>query len=195
MTPVYGDGRMFYTTPYIYGTCYRLPPAEAGPQPEKAWEHNARHLHRQRAAGGWPALRQRLPEAQVLALHRLDDRARLRYESKGLTTSSAVYADGRLYCLAEDGQAAMLRPTPRAVRDRRPVPFVPQEVHDAWAHPGSAPRPAVPALPRRALVLRRSPPKVTPSYCSKHPYPFRHGCLKAESEADATGRDKECRLA
>ena len=35
-----------------------------------------------------------------------------RYELKGLTTGAAVYAEGRLYCLAEDGRAALLRPTP-----------------------------------------------------------------------------------
>ena len=37
-TPVYGAGRIFYTTPYVYGTCYQLRPGERGPQPEKAWD-------------------------------------------------------------------------------------------------------------------------------------------------------------
>ena len=29
-TPVYGAGRIFYTTPYVYGTCYQLPPGGRG---------------------------------------------------------------------------------------------------------------------------------------------------------------------
>ena len=45
-----------------------------------------------------------------------------RYEFKGLTTGAAVYADGRLYCLAEDGRAALLKPTPGRIRACRPIP-------------------------------------------------------------------------
>ena len=58
-----------------------------------------------------------------------------RYEYKGLTTGAAVYADGRLYCLAEDGRAALLRPTPDRFDVAGQFRLVPKRVNDAWAHP------------------------------------------------------------
>ena len=59
----------------------------------------------------------------------------VRYEFKGLTTSSAVYADGRLYCLAEDGRAALLKPTPERCEIVGQFRLVPEKTHDAWAYP------------------------------------------------------------
>ncbi len=58
-----------------------------------------------------------------------------RYELKNLTTGSAVYADGRLYCLAEDGRVALLRPTPEQFAVNGQFRLVPERVRDAWAHP------------------------------------------------------------
>ncbi len=134
MTPVYGDNRVFFTTPYIYGTCYRLPSAAAEPQPEKAWSTTLD------TCTGSVLLVDGLLYGSGYQKHKswlcIDWRSgELRYESKALTTSSAVYADGRLYCLAEDGQAAMLKPTPRRFEIAGQFRLLPQEVHDAWAHP------------------------------------------------------------
>ena len=59
----------------------------------------------------------------------------IRHESKDLTTGAAVYADGRLYCLAEDGQAALLKPTPGKFEIKGQFRLVPEKTHDAWTHP------------------------------------------------------------
>ena len=36
-TPVFGDGRIFYVTAYVFGTCYQLRPAADGFQAQKDW--------------------------------------------------------------------------------------------------------------------------------------------------------------
>ena len=58
-----------------------------------------------------------------------------RYEFKGLATSSAVYAEGRFYCLAEDGQAALLKPGPERLEISGRFRLTPEKTHDAWAYP------------------------------------------------------------
>ena len=58
-----------------------------------------------------------------------------RYEFKGLTSRSAVFADGRLYCLAENGRTALLRPTPGRFEIDGRFQLLPEKVSDAWAHP------------------------------------------------------------
>ena len=60
---------------------------------------------------------------------------KIRYELKQLTTSAAIYADRRLYCLAEDGRVALLQPTPERFEMAGQFRLVPEKVHDAWAHP------------------------------------------------------------
>ena len=78
----------------------------------------------------------------------------VRYEFKGLTTSSAVYADGRLYCLAEDGRAALLKPTPEQCEIEGRVSAGAAENHRRLGLSGGAARAVVSAIPRRAVVLR-----------------------------------------
>ena len=133
-TPVYGAGRIFYVTPYIYGTCYQLQPGQSGPRPKKVWDtvldtctgtvlvvdgwlYGSGYTKRK----SWLCLDWRSGET--------------RYELKDLGPSAAVYADGRLYCLAEDGRAALLRPTPERFEIDGQFRLVPEKVHDAWAHP------------------------------------------------------------
>ena len=58
-----------------------------------------------------------------------------RYEYKGLTTGAAVYADGRLYCFAEDGRVGLLRPGNGGFTSDGEFQLVTARVHDAWAHP------------------------------------------------------------
>jgi outer membrane protein assembly factor BamB len=134
MTPVYGDNRIFYTTPYVYGTCYQLQPGETGPRPEKTW---ATTLD---TCTGTVLLVDGLLYGSGYKQHKswlaIDwQSGRTRCESKALTTSAAVYAGGRLYCLAEDGRAALLRPTPAQFMVDGQFRLVPDRVHDAWAHP------------------------------------------------------------
>ena len=114
-TPVYGAGRIFYATPYVYGTCYQLQPGEEGPQPEKAWDTTLD------TCTGTVLLVDGLLYGSGYKKHKswlcLDWKSgQIRYELKGLTTGAAVYADGRLYCLTEDGRAALLRPRPSGSR-------------------------------------------------------------------------------
>ena len=77
----------------------------------------------------------------------------VRYELKGLTTGAAVYADGRLYCLAEDGRAALLRPTPERFEIAGQFRLLAGEGPRCLGASGPAPRQAIPALSRYALVL------------------------------------------
>ena len=115
LTPVYGDGSIFYTTPYFYGACYRLQPTADGMQAEKAWDTTLD------TCTGSVIFLDGLLYGSGYKKHKswlaIDWKSgEIRHEFKGLTSGAAVYADGRLYCLAEDGRAALLRPTPRASR-------------------------------------------------------------------------------
>ena len=133
-TPVYGADRIFYVTPYVHGTCYQLHPGESGPQAEKAWSTTLD------TCTGTVLLLDGLLYGSGYKEHKswlcMDwQSGQIRYEFKGLTSGSAVYADGRLYCLAEDGTAALLRPTvDRFVVDGL-FRLTPEKAGDAWAHP------------------------------------------------------------
>ena len=59
----------------------------------------------------------------------------MQYEFKGLTTSSAVYAEGRFYCLAQDGRVALLKPSPSRMEITGQFRLVPEKTSDAWAYP------------------------------------------------------------
>ena len=133
-TPVYGAARLFYTTPYVYGTCYALRPRPTGPKPEKAWSTTLD------TCTGTVLLVDGLLYGSGYKKHKswlcLDWKSgEIRYELKGLTTGAAVYADGRLYCLTEDGRAALLRPTPERFEIDGQFRLLPERVSDAWAHP------------------------------------------------------------
>ena len=133
-TPVYGEGRIFHTTPYVFGTCYQLRPGAGGPQPEKAWSTTLD------TCTGSVLLVDGLLYGSGYKQHKLwlctDWKSgEIRYEFKGLTSGSAVFADGRLFCLAEDGRAALLRPMTGRFNIDGEFRVVPGNVHDAWAHP------------------------------------------------------------
>jgi outer membrane protein assembly factor BamB len=133
-TPVYGAARVFYTTPYVYGTCYALLPAEAGPRPEKAWSTTLD------TCTGTALSVEGLFYGSGYKKHKswlcLDWKSgETRYESKGLTSGAAVYWQGRLYCLSEDGRVALLRPTPERFEIDGQFRLLPERVSDAWAHP------------------------------------------------------------
>lgn len=133
-TPVYGAGRIFYTTPYIYGTCYRLRPGDTGPQPAEAWTTTL-----DTCTGTLLWVDGRL-YGSGYRKHKswlcLDwESGRNRYEYQGLTTGAAVYAEGRLYCLAEDGRVALLKPTADQFEVAGQFRLTAEKVYDAWAHP------------------------------------------------------------
>jgi outer membrane protein assembly factor BamB len=132
--PVYGLGQIFYTTPYIYGTCYQLQAGKPGPHPEKTWDTTLD------TCTGTLLVVNGLLYGSGYQKHKswlcLDwNSGQARYESKELTTSAAVYANQRLYCLAEDGRAALLKPAPDKFEILGQFRLTPQRVHDAWSHP------------------------------------------------------------
>ncbi len=59
----------------------------------------------------------------------------IRCDLRELTTGSAVWADGRLYCMAEDGRAALVRPASEGFTIAGQFRLTPKRVNDAWAHP------------------------------------------------------------
>ena len=132
--PVYGEGRIFFTTPYVDGTCYQLRPAATGPQPEKAWTTTMD------TCTGTVLLVDGLLYGSGYKKHKswlcLDWKSgQPRYELKSVTSGAAVYADGRLYCLSEDGGVALLKPGAEQFEVAGQFRLVPEKVHDAFAHP------------------------------------------------------------
>jgi outer membrane protein assembly factor BamB len=133
-TPVYGDGCVFYVTPYAEdGRLYRLRPAGQRIEPELAWTSSLDTVTGSavlvdgtlfaagyRKSKWWFALDWRTGETKS--------------ELRDLTTGAAIYADGRLYCLDERGTVGLLNPEKKLESAGR-FRLVPQRVNDAWAHP------------------------------------------------------------
>lgn len=53
----------------------------------------------------------------------------------GLAMGSVLKADGRLYCLGQDGEMALVEPGPEAFQIRGRFRLVPKANNDAWTHP------------------------------------------------------------
>ncbi|GEM_PF-851956 len=135
-TPIFGDGCLFYVTPYTHlGRLYRLQPSEGSWRLEHLWTHpvdtvtgcgvfldGVLYIGGYRQAKWWFAIDWKT--GQTLG------------EFKDLTTGAAIYADGRLYVLDETGKVALLevgRFGFRLVSQFR-LPAQ-QRIRDAWAHP------------------------------------------------------------
>jgi len=58
-----------------------------------------------------------------------------KYIDKTLSQGAVVYADGRLYCLAEEGDMALVKPGPQGFGIASRFRLVPGKCKDAWAHP------------------------------------------------------------
>ena len=58
-----------------------------------------------------------------------------RYRKRDLDSGSAVHADGRLYCLSERGEMALLKPTPTGFQTAGRFRLVQRRARDVWAHP------------------------------------------------------------
>lgn len=132
--PVYGDGAIFYVTAYTPAVAYRLRPEGQGIALEQAWTNALDTV-----TGGAV-----LVDGVLYAAGYRKPKwwfgfdwqtGQTRCEQQALTTGAAVYADGRLYCLAEDGRAAMLKPTGEGLEVAGQFRLVPKRVNDAWAHP------------------------------------------------------------
>jgi len=133
-TPVYGDGCVYYVTAYAPGGLYRLRAAGDAIQADRVWTPPLDTV-----TGGAVLVDGLLHTSGYGKLKwwfSLDWKTgQTRAECKDLAAGSAVWADGRLYCLAEDGTAAMLRPTSWGLEVAGRLPLIPKRVGDAWAHP------------------------------------------------------------
>ena len=134
-TPIYGSGSVYYVTPYAeMGRAYRLV--------TEGQALIAKHI--------WTSGLDTVTGSAVLIdgmLYSAGYReskwwfavdwqtGKTRYELKDFTTGSAIYADGRLYCLDEKGSAGLLKPGPDGLQVAGRFALVEEKVRDAWAHP------------------------------------------------------------
>jgi len=135
VTPVLVDGAIFVTAPDSPGgKLHRLEASGNGIDAREVWTTavlNTCHggvvavggslygsLYRRR---GWASL-----DARTGAV---------RYQFDALASGSVVWADGRLYCLAQDGEMALLKPGNAAFEVVGRFRATPSRRGDAWAHP------------------------------------------------------------
>lgn len=132
--PVFGDGRIFYVTAFIPAVLYRLLPEGDQIRAEPDWTSTldtvtggAILLDGVLYAGGYRKFKSWIG---------LDWKSgETRCELKTLTTGAAVYADGRFYCLAETGQAALVKPAAEGFEKAGEFRLVPGRQRDVWTHP------------------------------------------------------------
>jgi outer membrane protein assembly factor BamB len=134
-TPIYGSGCLYYVTPYAeYGRLYRLRANAPGLAAGHVWTCPLDTV----TGGGI------LVDGTLFASGYRDIKSwlaidwqtgRTQGEIKDLTTGAAIYADGRLYVLAEEGTAALLKPGPGRLDLVSRFRLTTARARDAWAHP------------------------------------------------------------
>lgn len=60
---------------------------------------------------------------------------KVRYQTKDLAMGPVLYADGRLYCLSQEGEMTLIKPTPQGFEFTGRFRLVPDRTSDAWTHP------------------------------------------------------------
>jgi outer membrane protein assembly factor BamB len=133
-TPVYGAGQVFYVTAYFCGACYQLQPDDQGVTAKTAWDTTLD------TCTGAVLLIGHVLYGSGYQKHKswlgLDWKSgATRCELKDFAPGSAVYADGHLYCLSQDGRAALLRLATDQITVDGQFRFMPQKVSDAWSYP------------------------------------------------------------
>ncbi len=135
LTPVLTPEGVFVTAPDTEdGGLFRLRRAGGQLYIERAWPARADTCHGgvvlvgdtlygswYRRDKGWYGLDARTGEVR----HHLPD----------LAMGSMLYAEGRLYCLSQEGEMALLEPTASGLEYRGRFRLVSERVNDAWAHP------------------------------------------------------------
>lgn len=134
-TPVYGDGQVFYVTPYAEeGRAYRLDADGDRFAAVQTW-----HAPLDTVTGGGVLVGKMLFAATYGKNKRwfAFDWAsgRQRHELDEFTTGAALYADGRLYILDERGAAGLVQPGEEGLRVVGKFQLVADRIRDAWAHP------------------------------------------------------------
>ncbi|HUT45903.1 MAG TPA: PQQ-binding-like beta-propeller repeat protein, partial [Sedimentisphaerales bacterium] len=134
-TPIYGSGSVYYVTPYAeMGRAYRLVIDSEALTAEHIWTSP---LDTVTGAAV-------LVDGTLFAAGYRESKwwfgvdwqtGRTKYELKDFTTGSAIYADGRLYCLDEKGSAGLLKPGPDGLQIAGRFALVAKKVRDAWTHP------------------------------------------------------------
>jgi outer membrane protein assembly factor BamB len=134
-TPIYGQGCLFFVTPYAeHGRLYRLRADAKGFTTEHLWTSpidtvtgcgvlvdGTLFASGYREAKYWLALDWQTGQTKC--------------ELKDLTTGAALYADHRLYILDEEGTAALLKAGPNSLEIVSQFRLTAARAHDAWAHP------------------------------------------------------------
>lgn len=134
-TPVLVGDAVFVTAPDCEAKgLYRIQPHGSTVRVERVWSggmdtcHGGVVLWDGRLYGSW--YRNRRGWACVDART-----GRLVCDFKDLASGSVLYADGRLYCLGQEGEMALLKPTADGLEFAGRFRLVPRRVNDAWTHP------------------------------------------------------------
>jgi outer membrane protein assembly factor BamB len=131
-TPAYAGGRVHFAAAFINTSCWQL--TEGGARVEKAWDTpfdtcsgSFVHVDGVLYAGGYQKVR---------GWAAVDWRTGAkRAELADLKTGASIWADGRLYALAEDGRMALLSSAAEGFAIAGQFRLTPARVNDCWAHP------------------------------------------------------------
>jgi len=133
-TPVYGNGCIFYCTPYAEkGRCYRLHVTQDSVSAEHIWTCPVDAV-----TGGGLLVGNTLYGSGYKAKWWMAvdwKTGQTRHELKDLTTGAALYADNRLYLFDEKGTMALVKPGPDQLEITGQFRITEDRVNDAWAHP------------------------------------------------------------
>ncbi|MCX5647823.1 MAG: PQQ-binding-like beta-propeller repeat protein [Planctomycetota bacterium] len=133
-TPVFHRGGIFYTLPTKSGAVFLdLVAGDDGVRFRKKWEGRMDNCNGGAVAvdgyiygSGW--------EEAGWVCYDVATGAQT-YQSRDLARGAPTYADGRLYCLGEDGTMALVRSGPQAFEVVSRFQLVEEKCNDAWAHP------------------------------------------------------------
>lgn len=134
-TPVYGSGRVFFMTPYdSLGRQYQLTRDGADVTATLTWKTFID------AVTGCGVLVDGVFYAAGYTKPKwwfgFDwDTGEIRYEMKDFVTGCAIYADGRLYVLDEQGHVGLIKPTAERLEIVSRFSLTSERLRDAWAHP------------------------------------------------------------
>ncbi len=134
-TPLVVGDSVFVTAPDTdAGGLFRLKPLGDGQQVERVWGTEFDTCH-----GGWAIVGDMI----FGAWHRAGkgwaaidtETGAVRWRWKDMAKGSVIWAADRLYCLAEDGEMALLKAGTDGVDVRGRFRLVQERVNDAWTHP------------------------------------------------------------
>jgi outer membrane protein assembly factor BamB len=134
--PAYADGAVFIVAPDgPDAALYRLRPEAGGEKVEQAWAADLDTL-----TGGVVVVDGCIYGAgyrKFKGWRCLDwQTGRTKWESRDVDSGSAIWADGRLYILAESGPMVLAKPTPAGLEVCGRFDFVPSaKKRDVWPHP------------------------------------------------------------